>query len=258
MSTMSHSARHHQILDLLQTAGECSIDDLAKKFDVSGMTVRRDLQIMEKQGRIIRTHGGALLAPGVSFEFAFLRRAKHNQPQKRTIAQLAAGLIEDGQSVLFDSGTTTLAIAEQLRQRQGVKVITTSLPIASLLQYNESMEINLLGGQLRAGSPDLSGALTEANLEVICPDLAFIGADAIDDKGFVYTGTSALSGTLSRMIACAKTCYIVADSSKLGRRSLWKVGSLKELSGLITDEKAPTPFVTALTKAGIKVMRPTK
>lgn len=255
---MSLSTRQRQILDFLQANGECSIDYFAEKFGTSGMTVRRDLQVLAELGRIIRTHGGATVAPGVSFEFAFLKRTKHNQPQKQAIGRLAASLIGEGQSVLLDSGTTTLAIAEELKHRRGLKVITTSLPIASMLQYNESVEINLLGGQLRAGSPDLSGAITESNLDLLYADLAFVGADGVDERGAVYTESSELSRMLAKMIHNAKEPYVVADSSKLGRTALWRYGDLKQTRGLITDENADAASVAALTRLGIKVLRPAR
>jgi DeoR family transcriptional regulator, fructose operon transcriptional repressor len=255
---MSISSRQNEILEILQDTGECTIDFLANKFSTSGMTVRRDLQALSDQGRVIRTHGGARLASGVNFEFAFLQRTKLAQKEKRAIGQLAAGLIQDGQSVMLDSGTTTLAIAEHLKLRRDIKVVTTSLPIASMLQFNESIEINLLGGQLRAGAPDLSGTITAANLDMIRTDLAFIGADAIDDSGTAFTDWADLAMILSKMATGAKYAYVVADSSKLDRTALWKLFSLQKLGGLITDYKAPADFVNRLTKAGVKVHRTQK
>lgn len=252
---MSHSPRQSQILEMLQNNGECTIDTLAAKFRTSGMTVRRDLQALASHGRIIRTHGGATIAPGVSFEFAFLKRSKLNEPQKHAIGLVATSLIKDGQSVMLDSGTTTLAIAQQLRQRRGVRVITTSLPIASMLQYNESVEIHLLGGQLRPGSPDLCGAITESNLGLICADIAFVGAEAVDAGGAVFSDSAELSRVLLKMLENAKKAYIVADSSKLGKSALWRFGQLKNLAGLITDSKADPAFIAGLAKAGINVIR---
>lgn len=252
---MSHSQRQNQILEILQTKGECSVDYLAKKFDTSGMTVRRDLRILADQGRVIRTHGGAAIANGVNFEFAFLKRTKLNKLQKEAIGNLAASLIKDGQSVVLDSGITTLAIAEQLRHRRGVKVVTTSLPVASLLQYNEMIEINLLGGQLRPRSPDLSGAITEANLDMLCADIAFVGAEAVDAKGGVFTESSELSRMPAKILTSAKQAYVVADSSKLGMTALWRFADLKQLAGLITDYDADSSFINSLTKIGIKVLR---
>ena len=251
---MSHSQRQNQILEILQTKGECSVDYLAKKFDTSGMTVRRDLRILADQGRVIRTHGGAAIANGVNFEFAFLKRTKLNKLQKEAIGNLAASLIKDGQSVVLDSGTTTLAIAEQLRHRRGVKVVTTSLPVASLLQYNEMIEINLLGGQLRPRSPDLSGAITEANLDMLCADIAFVGAEAVDAKGGVLPNPPNFANACEDTNEC-ETSLFVADSSKLGMTALWRFADLKQLAGLITDYDADSSFINSLTKIGIKVLR---
>lgn len=253
---MNNSTRQTQILELLQSNGECSIDTFAKKFATSGMTIRRDLQVLAEKGRVIRTHGGARLASGVSFEFAFLRRTKLNQAQKQELGQFAASLIKEGQSIFLDSGTTTLAVAEHLRHRKGIRVITTSLPIASMLQHNEAIEINILGGQLRPGSPDLTGAITEANLDMLFAELAFVGADAVDSRGGVFTAAAEFSRMPAKMIANARTAYVLADHSKLGKTALWRFADLKKLGGLITDSQADSTFVAAMGRLGVKVLRP--
>lgn len=252
---MSQSTRQKQIIEIIESQGECSIDSLADKFATSGMTIRRDLRALADQGRVIRTHGGATVAPGIRFEFSFLKRAKVNLPQKLAIARIASTLVKAGQSIVLDSGTTTLAIAEQLRQRRDIRVITTSLPIASMLQYNPSIQLVLLGGQLRPGSPDLCGPVTESNLAMLQADLAFVGADAIDDKGGVFSESADLSNMLSKMISAATKAYIVADSSKLGRSALWRFADLRKLAGLITDEKANPSLTARLVKSGIKIIR---
>src|SRR5688572_26252964 len=152
-------ARHRLILGLLQEYGDCSVEFLANRFGVSDMTIRRDLQNLAESGKVIRTHGGAAPAARVSFEFQFLNRARANQAAKQAIARLAAEQVRDGQSVMLDSGTTTLALAQELRARRttGLTIITTSLPIASELQFSPSIEIVLLGGILRSDAPDLVG-----------------------------------------------------------------------------------------------------
>ena len=128
------SARQTQIEQLLRDKGECSVEILARQLAVSDMTIRRDLERLAEQGRIVRTRGGAAPAEHVLFEFQFLQRARQNHHQKQAIGATAAALIEDGQSVLLDSGTTTLAVARHLVNRRGLVVITTSLPIAAMLQ----------------------------------------------------------------------------------------------------------------------------
>jgi DeoR/GlpR family transcriptional regulator of sugar metabolism len=233
--------RHREIIGLLHARGECTVEDLAHSFGVSPMTIRRDLNVLAESGQVIRTHGGAAPAEAVMFEFQFLRRAKLNATAKDRIGAAAASLVRDGQSVLLDSGTTTLCIARHLRERNGITVITTSLPIASVLQRAAGVQTLLLGGYVRREAPDLQGPLTESNLESLRADIAFIGADGIDENGTCYNASLTVARMLSKMIHAAQQVYIVADASKLGRTALASFGHLADFSGLITDATAPTP-----------------
>ena len=137
------TTRQRQIEELLRERGACSVDFLSSVLGVSDMTVRRDLQRLADVGRVVRTHGGAAPAEQVMFEFQFLRRAQQNERQKEQIAATAARLVQDGTSVLLDSGTTTLALARQIRDRQNLTVITTSLPIAAALQHSGGIETSV-------------------------------------------------------------------------------------------------------------------
>ena len=172
---MNQVVRRKQMCELIARRGECSIEQLMERFGVSGMTVRRDLQSLAEQGKVIRTHGGAAMAERISFEFEFLNRVREHHAAKEAIAAAAAVQIKDGESVMLDSGTTTLELAKRLRGRAGLTVITSSLPIAAHLQYDRQIEVLLLGGRLRASSPDLAGALAESNLETLRADMAFLG-----------------------------------------------------------------------------------
>lgn len=252
---MNRTQRQNRICELLGIRGECQVEEIAAKLKVSGMTVRRELQTLADQGKVIRTHGGATMAQRISFEFAFLSRARDNEVAKDAIGRAAAAMIAEGQSVLLDSGTTTLAVARHLRGRKGVQVITTSLPIASLLQYEHEIHVLLLGGSLRAGSPDLAGAITEANLESIRADLAFIGTDGVDADGSAYNQSPEVARLLAKMASAARRAYIVADNSKLGHTALWRSCRVKDLAGLITDEAVPSPLLALLSKGGAKVIQ---
>jgi DeoR/GlpR family transcriptional regulator of sugar metabolism len=134
-------------------------------------------------------------------------------------------------------------------------VITTSLPIAAALQFEEQAKVLLLGGYLRAGSPDLIGALTEANLETLRADLAFIGADGIDRRGGVYNRSPEVARLLAKMAGAARKVYVVADGSKLGKTALSRFGRLQEFEGLITDDKADRGIVASLRKGAVRVIR---
>ncbi|MBN2580349.1 MAG: DeoR/GlpR transcriptional regulator [Pirellulales bacterium] len=252
---MSQETRQKRICELLTRRGECTIEELIRRLGVSGMTVRRDLTALAAAGKVIRTHGGAALADRVSFEFEFLNRVRKNQADKEAIAAVASSLIQDGQSLMLDSGTTTLELAKRLRGKRNLTVITTSLPIAAQLQFDPQIEVLLLGGYLRASSPDLSGALTEANLETIRADAAFLGADGVDSQGNVYQDSPELARMLTKMASSASRVYVVADHSKLGRTALWRYGSLWNWNALLTDSGADRRQLATLKKAGVCVIK---
>jgi DeoR family fructose operon transcriptional repressor len=252
---MSQETRQKKIYEWIAEQGECSIEFLVEQFKVSGMTIRRDLQALADQGRVIRTHGGATLAERVSFEFEFLNRVRENQTAKETIAIAAAAQVKDGESVMLDSGTTSLELAKQLRGKHGLTVITSSLPNAAQLQYDQQIEVLLLGGRLRASSPDLAGALTEANLETLRADVAFVGADGIDAQGAVYQESPEIARMLTKMAASAGRVYVIADSSKLGKTALWRFGQLSGWEALITDDRADRSVLASLKKAGVRIIK---
>jgi DeoR/GlpR family transcriptional regulator of sugar metabolism len=252
---MSQETRQKRICEWIARRGECSIEELVERLGVSGMTVRRDLTALAAEGKVIRTHGGAALAERVSFEFEFLNRIRKNQLAKESIARAAATLIAGGESLMLDSGTTTLELAKQLHGKLNLTVITTSLPIAAQLQYDRQIEVLLLGGYLRASTPDLAGALTEANLETLRADAAFLGADAIDSKGNVYQDSPELARMLTKMASSASRVYVLADRSKLGKTALWRFGRLQDWAALITDAGADRGQLASLKKASVRVIK---
>ncbi len=252
---LSPDVRREQVLRLLADQPEYSVDALAEYFGVSGMTIRRDLQELTATGQIVRTHGGAVLADHVSFEFRFLERTDRCPREKEQVARLAATLVKPGQSVLLDSGTTTLAIARALRDVPGVTVATTSLPIASVLYGSRDTEVILLGGALRKDSPDLVGVFTEYCLEMLQADMAFIGADAVDEKGNIYNRSPELGQLLRRMPQAVKKVYAVADHTKIGQTELIRFGQVAKWEALITDAGLDRKLRRKLERAGVNVLQ---
>jgi tetratricopeptide (TPR) repeat protein len=165
-----------------------------------------------------------------------------------------AALVQDGQSVMTDSGTTTLALARQLPGRKALTLVTTSLPIAAALQHAPDVRVLLLGGFVRRDAADLTGALTEANLEWLRADIAFLGADGIDLSGCVYNDSPEVARLLGKMAAAARTTYIVADSSKIGRTALVRFGSIAKWGGLITDCAVSRSQAAGLRRAGVNLI----
>ncbi len=251
---MNRNLRKTRIRELIAQRGECSVEELAEQLGVSTMTVRRDLQALAAEGRVIRTYGGVRLGERATFEFAFLERMSQNREAKEAIAQVAAELVRGCRTIMLDGSTTTLAVARRLRGMTDLTVVTTSLPAAAELQHEPGIEVLLPGGYVRPASPDLTGSLTEANLELLRAEIAFLGADAIDLEGNVFTNPPDNSAVLLRLAASADRVYVVADHSKLGRRALRCFGRLRDWEGLITDGECDPEFVESLREQGIRVI----
>ncbi len=242
------NARHERIVAFLGGRGEASVQDLAEHFDVSLMTIRRDLALLERAGRLTRTHGGAVLSkPGV-VEFAFVEKGERFAAEKRAIAREAARLVQPGMSVALDSGTTTLEVAKAIRSIDGITVLTSSLAIASVLYAQDNVELVLLGGTARKGSPDLTGWLTEENLKQFKVDLAIVGADGVTPDG-AYTKAVDLTRVCQAVMAAGQRTILVLDHSKLGKTSFARFTTLNRIDHLITDAGAASPTRKWLSKA---------
>ena len=246
--------RREKIQKMLLQHEKVSIPKLAKTFNVSEMTVRRDLAELERDGQVQRTYGGAISTEKMVFEFDHRQRHQSHLPEKRAIARAAAKLVQAGQRLLLDTGTTVLELAILLRGLDNLTVITPSLAIASTMQFAERVQTILLGGIIRPGSANLYGGLTAQNLELFNADLAFVGADGIDLEGFIYNADIELAQLDRKMLRQARKVYILADSSKLGQVSLIRNGTLREVAGLITDAGIAPDQLESLRALGVKVI----
>jgi DeoR/GlpR family transcriptional regulator of sugar metabolism len=252
-SKLTPMQRLEAIRQELLKADEVSVEELAGRFDVSGMTVRRDLELLESRGDAIRTHGGAAPARRLTFEFSFRERQNTNRRQKSRIGEQAARYIRDGQVVMLDTGTTTLEIARRMVECRNVTVITTSLAIVSALQFAAGVRVVLLGGFLRGGSPDLHGPLTEQNVEAFRADIAFMGADAVDRDGNTYADDLQVVNLDRKMAAGAARVIVIADSSKFGRTGMCRVFGSEDYDRIISDAGLGNEERKRFSKQGIEV-----
>jgi DeoR/GlpR family transcriptional regulator of sugar metabolism len=250
MEKYSLIQRQTAIRELLRKESALGIPELAARFRVSEMTVRRDLDRLAEGGKVRRTHGGAVVSERMAFEFDFAQRRREHQSEKRAIARRALELIRPGHRLIIDSGTTTLELACLLADFERLTVITPSLAVASALQYSPGIETVLLGGVLRRGSPDLAGLATETVLGLFAADLAFQGADAIDAEGAMYTGDLRVAQVDRAIRSRAGRTYVLADSSKIGRTALCRNGFVYETDGWITDAGIPRRDFTRYRKLG--------
>jgi DeoR family transcriptional regulator, aga operon transcriptional repressor len=245
--------RRRHILDILNRDGRVLVADLARQFRTSQVTIRKDLDALQAHGRIHRSHGGALPAQESALEDPTLReKEKLHRKEKLKIAAAAARMVQEGQVVILDSGTTTTAIARVLRKFENLTIITNAVNIAAELS-GSSLDLILTGGTLRKNSFSLVGPIAEETLHRLNGDILFLGVDGFDmQHGF--TTPNLLEAKVNRaMMDVARVVVAVCDSSKFGRRSLSSIAPPSAVHHLITDRGIPKPDLAALKKAGIQV-----
>jgi len=236
MTKLTAGQRQARICQTLKEKQEISIVQLAERFGVSEMTVRRDLDKLENVGQIRRTHGGAVPTERMVFEFDFSGRRQAYRKEKQAIAAEAVKLIQPGHRLLLDTGTTTLELAYLLKEFSNLTVVTPSLAVASVLQFSPGVGVVLLGGIILKGSCDLTGVVTESNLDMFAVDIAFQGADGIGLDGTVYNADMRIAKVDQKMRRRAEHTYILSDSSKIGKTALATNGFIYDVDALIIDD----------------------
>ncbi len=250
---MLNEERRRAIIEILERDGRVLVADMARKFDTSQVTIRKDLEILHAHGLVHRTHGGALPAREGALEDPSLReKEKLRRKEKLRIAASAAAQVKEGQVVILDSGTTTTAIARALRNFHNITIITNALNIAAELT-GAPVEVILTGGTLRKNSFSLVGPIAEETLRRLNADILFLGVDGFD----VHYGLSTpnlLEAKVNRvMVEVAKRTVAVCDSSKFGRRSLSLIIPPAALHEVISDHGVPKSDLKALRKIGVEV-----
>jgi len=248
---MLAETRRQMLLDLIARRGFATLDELLKSSDVSESTVRRDLEALDLAGSIKRTHGGAVCTGEVRTMPAFDDRAASQAFEKRAIGRAAAALLEDGETVLLDGGTTTLEVARALAGRP-VQVVTNSLPIAQLLATSKETDLILIGGYVYPRTGVAMGPIAIATMQGIRVRRAVLGAGGIVAGG-IYNSNSLLVETERQMMECGQEVVIVADATKFGRLSLSRLCGLEEVHALVSDPALPAEFRAPLAAAGVRV-----
>lgn len=229
------------------------VKNLAARYDTSQVTIRKDLEVLHSQGLVYRTHGGALPIPTGALRDPSLReKEKLHRREKQLIGAAAARLVQEGESIILDSGTTTTAIARALREFRNLTVITNAVNIAAELA-GTAIEVILTGGILREKSFSLVGPLAEETLRRLRADLVFLGVDGFDVH-FGLTTPNLLEASVNRvMVEIAKRVVVVCDSSKFGRRSLSLIAPISSVHQTVTDSRISKSDLKTLGDAGIEV-----
>jgi len=240
------------IVERLSGDGAIGVADLATELRVSAATIRRDLQLLEDQRMLRRTHGGAV-AEGVLYELPIRYKAARRHDEKKRIAIEAASRVDDGAVVGFTGGTTTTEVARALFDRRGLTIVTNALNIAGELAIRADIKLVVTGGTARPESYELVGPLAEQALSDLNIDLAFVGVDGIDADAGLTTHHEVEAHTNRALIERARRVIVVTDSTKVGRVAFARICPIEAVHELITDDGAPTLPLRALSQAGVTI-----
>ncbi|MEP6842035.1 MAG: DeoR/GlpR family DNA-binding transcription regulator [Pseudolysinimonas sp.] len=245
---MLPSERRARISDRIRTARIVSTDELARSLDVSTETIRRDLLALERHGDVQRVHGGAQsaqLAP-VGNEAPFSERVALANSGKVRIGVAAAKLVQPGQTVIIDIGTTALQVARALPYDFVGVVVTCSLLVAMELADRPHIEVLVSGGRLRSGDLALSNSQTTTFFDSIFADVAFLGSGGVDSEAGLTDYYLDEAVTRQSILRNSRMSFVLADSSKIGRIARHRVAGLEHLAGLITDVEPSAAISLAL------------
>ncbi len=248
------SQRREQILQMLVKQGNVQVSDLVPQLGVSAVTIRTDLSALESQGLVTRSYGGATLTRTPPPEQNIRQKDALNAGAKEHIGTAAAALVEPGDNIIIDSGTTTMPLARHIRELKQVTVMTNGLNIAWELADAPGIELMLTGGLLRKQSLSIQGAQAEACLNVYNFDKLFLGVDGFDLQFGITTHHEAEASLNHKMVERAKKVIVLTDSSKFGRVSLHRIVLLDRIHTVITDAGISPEYRDGLQRLGIEVI----
>jgi DeoR/GlpR family transcriptional regulator of sugar metabolism len=249
--------RQQQIARIVEEQRRARVTDLAGRFGVSAVTIRKDLLILESERRVIRTHGGAI-APGDNRpELAFALRERLQREEKSRMGAVAAARVTDGESIVLDASTSALYVARHLKTREawhGLTVVTNSIRIASELAGHPGVTVLMLGGRVRWEALSVVGPLGDGVFRRVNVQKAFLGAAGFTIEAGLSDAMEEEAQIKRSMVAAAREVYAVVDHTKWGRVASATFCRTDRLSGVFTDGEAPADMVAALHEAGVEVL----
>ena len=249
---LSAEDRRNRMLEMIRRTGFASLPDLVGELDVSESTVRRDLDSLEELGSARRTHGGVFYVGPTPKLPHFDHRQSTHWDQKRGIAVAAAALIEDGDTILLDGGSTTYELAQQLVTRP-LQIVTNSLPVATLFMSSDSVDLVLVGGYVHSRTGVSLGPYANQMLSDLNVRRAFLSVAGINHRGY-YNSNLLLVETERVMMASADEVFILADSAKFGHASLAHLCDLGEVGYLVVDDAVDKLWRSRVVDAGVKLV----
>jgi DeoR family glycerol-3-phosphate regulon repressor len=251
-STLSRKPREADIVALVQRHGFVSIDELARQFNVTRQTIRRDINQLCQQGRLRRYHGGAGLPSSVE-NVAYGTRRVLMQAEKAAIARICAAEIPHGASLFLNIGTTTEEVARALAHHSGLRVVTNNLNVATTLGERTDVEVILAGGVVRARDFGIVGEATIDMIGQFKLDFGIIGISGIDADGSLLDFDYREVRVAQAIIRNSRQVALVADHTKFGRSAMVRLGTVDQVDTVFTDATPPAPFADLLARNNVRV-----
>lgn len=251
---MMAEERRTQILKIVRSAGRVKVNELAGRFNTSAVTIRNDLNELHQRGLVLRSHGGAVLPDTILRESPVHERLKAQSDEKRRIGAMAATLIHNGETIILDSGTTTLEIARQIKKKQGLQIITNGINIAAELLDARDSQVFIVGGTVRGESASISGHFAEEMFDQFSADKLFLSGAGCD-LDFGVSGANLEETMVNRvMIRIAREIILVADASKFSKRSMLRIAPLAEIDTVISDASLDEDIQAKLRALGCNLI----
>lgn len=249
---MHPNPRQAQLLEAVRDHGNASIEALAERFGVTLQTVRRDVQRLADAGLLARFHGGARVPASTTENLAYRQRQELNADAKRRIARAVAKAVPDGCSLIINIGTTTEAIARELLQHKGLRVITNNLNVAAMLSGNPDCEVIVAGGMVRTRDRGIVGEATVDFIRQFKVDIGLIGISGIEADGTLRDFDFREVKVARAIVEHSREVWLAGDHSKFNRPAMVELGRLEQVDRLFTDLAPPPPFETLLAEAGVQ------
>lgn len=245
--------RRQEILNTVNLIGKVTVDGLAEQFKISAVTIRNDLNLLDKKNLLVRSHGGAVASSRITQELSIDEKHDENTFIKRAIGRYAAEFIKPNQSIIVDSGSTTEEIVKNINDIEGLTVMTNGLNIAYRLAKNQSVEVMMTGGTLRKKSASFYGRKAEEALSSLRFNTLFLGVDGFDINNGITTYFEPEASLNRVMCKVASEIIVVADASKFGKNSVHVVTELQKVTRLITDSGIPDKLAAELERENVKL-----
>jgi DeoR/GlpR family transcriptional regulator of sugar metabolism len=252
--TMMAAERRTQIVQIVRSKGRVKVNELKQRFRTSAVTIRNDLNDLHQKGLLMRSHGGAVRTDTVLRESPVYERLKVHSEEKGRIGAKAASLVNDGETIILDSGTTTLEIARRIKNRQNLQVLTNGVNVAMELLDARGVSTFIAGGTVRGDSASLVGRTTEEIFEQFAADKLFLSGAGCDPD-FGVSGANLEEVMVNRaMLRIAREIILVADATKFSKRSLSRIVAFSEIDIVISDISMPLDLQKQIGSFGCKLI----